>query len=402
MKKLIVLALVILAGLVGYHMFNVKMKGGAMPMGGGAMPVSVAAVEQKSVTETKQFSGRMKAVNDAEIRPQVGGTIEKIYFKEGDMVKAGAPLFALDSRTYRAAVMQAEATQTEASEALERGKSLFTDSAISKRDMDTRAATYQRAVAALTEARVNLDYSTIKAPISGKVGRADVTVGNVVAPGQPNALTTIQSIDPIYVDFDIDEQTYLSFVKMQKSKDNSATEVQVGLADNGDDYPLSGVLQSTDNQLDATTGSLRARAVLDNKDGSLLPGLFARVKVGTPQPVVATLVNDAAIGTDQSNRFVYVVGADNKATYRQVKISGMADGLRIVTEGLKDGERVVVNGLMRVQPGAPVAPEMVDMRTLTSSTTPAPAATSDTVVSGTTPVSGTSVSGTAAVSGSAE
>lgn len=394
MKRLILIALVILAALVGYHYFNVAMKGGGqMPQGGGAMPVSVSVVEQRAVTETKQFSGRLKAVNDAEIRPQVGGTIEKIFFKEGDMVKAGAPLFALDSRTYKAAVLQAEADYTEASQALERGRVLIAEKAISAKDMDSRTAAFMRAQAGLTTARVNLDYATIKAPITGKVGRADVTVGNVVAPGGAEALTTIQSISPIYVDFDVDEQTYLDFVKERghaaaEGRKSARPKVAVGLANDGNDFPLTGTLDSTDNQLDASTGSLRARAVLDNPDGTLLPGLFARIRVGSPEPVDAVLVNDAAIGTDQSKRFVYVVGKDNKATYQEVKLGGMADGLRIIKDGLKGGEAVIVNGLMRVMPGAPVAPEMVDMVTLTSGT--APMATSvTTVVSETTDASGT-------------
>jgi multidrug efflux system membrane fusion protein len=180
-------------------------------------------------------------------------------------------------------------------------------------------------------------------------------------------------------------------------------EVQVGLATDGTDFPLTGKLQSTDNQIDPATGSLRARAVLDNEDGALLPGLFARVRVGTPEPVEAVMVNDVAVGTDQSKRFVYVVGADNKATYREVTVAGTVNGLRIVKSGLNGGERVIVNGLMRVQPGAPVMPEVVNMRTLTSSTTPgatpAPAAVSGTAPAG---ASATQVSGTQAVSGTSK
>lgn len=407
MKKLIVLALVVLAGLIGYHFFSASMKGGQMPQGGGAMPANVATVEQKSIVETEEFSGRFNAVNNAEIRPQVSGTIEKIFFKEGDMVKAGAPLFALDGRTYRAALLQAQAGFTEAQAALERGKVLFAENAISKKDMDSRTSAFQNAAAALTDARVNVDYATIKAPIDGKIGRADVTVGNVVAPGAGTALTTIQSISPIYVDFDIDEQTYLTFMKMKQAKavagdDTKSAQptVAIGLADNGLDFPLTGVLQSTDNRLDPATGSLRARAVLDNADDALLPGLFARVKVSAPEPVNAVLVNDSAIGTDQSKRFVYVLGADNKAVYREVKVAGMSDGLRVVKSGLQGGEHVVVGNLMKVMPGAPIAPTMVDMNTLTSGTVPAAQASATEAVSGTVAASGTEVvSGTVAISG---
>lgn len=374
MKKLIVIALVVLAALVGYHFFNKSMKNGQHGGGFGAMPVSVAVVQQRSVVETQGFSGRFKAVNDAEIRPQVSGTIEKIHFKEGDMVKAGQPLFTLDTRAYKAAVQDAQAGFTEAQSALERGKLLFEEQAIAKREMENRAATYQRAQAALTQAKVNLDYAVIKAPIDGKIGRADVTVGNVVSPAMTLALTTIQSIAPIYVDFDVDEQTYLKFVSMQREVSTSKPKVEVALATDGANYPLVGELDSTDNRLDPATGSLRARAVLENADGSLIPGLFARVRVGSPDAVERVLVNDAAIGTDQTKRFVYVVGADNKAMYREVKVSGLVEGLRVVLDGLKGGERVIVNGLMRVMPGGEVVPEVVDMVTLTSGTTPKPVA----------------------------
>ncbi len=373
MKKLIVIALLVLAALVGYHMFNKAMKSGHHGGAPGAMPVSVSEVQKHSVVETQGFSGRFKAVNDAEIRPQVSGTIEKIHFKDGDMVKAGQPLFTLDTRAYKATVQQAQASFTEAQAALERGKVLFEEQAIAKREMENRAANYQRAQAALTQARVNLDYAVIKAPIDGKIGRADVTVGNVVAPGMAVALTTIQSISPIYVDFDIDEQTYLRFVGMQREASATKPKVEIGLATDGKDYPLVGELDSTDNRLDPLTGSLRARAVLANDNGSLIPGLFARVRVGSPEAVERVLVNDAAVGTDQNKRFVYVVGSDNKAAYREVKVGGLVDGLRIVQDGLKGGEHVIVNGLMRVMPGAEVIPEVVDMVTLTSATTPQPA-----------------------------
>lgn len=396
MKKLIVIALVVLAALVGYHFFNKTMKGGQHGGAPGAMPVSVAVVQKRAVVETQGFSGRFKAVNDAEIRPQVSGTIEKIHFKEGDMVKAGQPLFTLDTRAYKAAVLDAQAGFTEAQSALERGKLLFEEQAIAKREMENRAATYQRAQAALTQAKVNLDYAVIKAPVDGKVGRADVTVGNVVAPGMAMALTTVQSIDPIYVDFDVDEQTYLKFVGMQRETSTSKPKVEVGLATDGTDYPLVGELDSTDNRLDPATGSLRARAVLGNPDGSLIPGLFARVRVGSPEAEERVLVNDNAIGTDQSKRFVYVVGADNKATYREVHVSGLVEGLRVVSSGLNGGEKVVVNGLMRVMPGAEVIPEVVDMVTLTSGTAPKPAAATP-AEAAPEAVSGTGVSGTAPV-----
>ncbi len=392
MKKIIIIGVIILAAFIGYHFFSASMKAphaGGMP---SAMPVSVAVVERKDVIETSEFSGRFHAVADADIHPQVTGTIQKVLFNEGDMVKAGQPLFIIDQRDFKAALVQASAANEQAQASLERGQTLYKADAISKHELETRTAAAAQALAALTTARLNLEYSTVKAPISGRVGRADITIGNVVnAGGQAPTLTTIQSIDPIYVDFDMDEQTYLTTRTRQQanSGDNTGTPVAIALANSDSSYTIIGTLKAVDNQLDPATGSLRARAVVANHDGSLLPGLFARVRVGAPTPVNAVVINDAAIATDQDKRNVFVVGSDNKAHYREVQTGPLVnvDGnqMRVITGGLNGGEHIVVNGLMRVHPEGAVVPQIVDMNTL-SPTTPmgkAAAPASQTTVSGT-------------------
>ncbi|HEX2859067.1 MAG TPA: efflux RND transporter periplasmic adaptor subunit [Alphaproteobacteria bacterium] len=370
MRKLVILGLVVVAALVGYHFFTASMQGGHHGGMGGAMPVSVAVVQSKPVTEYKEFSGRFKAVADAQIQAQVGGTVEKILFNEGDLVKAGQPLFIIDQRTYKAAALSAQAAYAQAKAALERGQSLVTTQAISRRDYESRVAAYQQASAALTNAKLNEEYSQIKAPITGRIGRADITVGNVVTSGpQAPVLTTIQSINPIYVDFNMDEQTYLASLATKAQGTSSTVPVSVALANDGSNFSISGTLKSVDNQLDPATASLRARAQIANSQGTLLPGLFGRVRVGSAQPVEEILVNDAAIGTDQSKRFVYVVGADKKAMYTEVTLGGLVEGnQRVIKSGLKGGEQIVVNGLMRVHPGAEVMPSVVDMQTLSPTT----------------------------------
>lgn len=381
MRKFVILGLVVLAALVGYHFFTASMQG-QHGGGFGAMPVSVSVVESKPVTEYKEFSGRFKAVADAQIQPQVPGTVEKILFNEGDLVKAGQSLFIIDQRTYKAAALSAQAAYAQARASLERGQSLVATQAISKREYEARVAAFQQASAALTNANLNAEYSQIKAPVSGRIGRADITVGNVVTAGaNAPVLTTIQSINPIYVDFNMDEQTYLDSLSTSKAQGVSGTApavpVSIALANDETSFPISGVLKSVDNQLDPATASLRARAQVANNEGTLLPGLFGRVRVGNAQPVPKIVVNDAAIGTDQSKRFVYVVGADKKVHYTEVQLGGLVEGnLRVIKSGLKGGEQIVVNGLMRVHPEAEVIPTIVDMQTLSPTTVSGPAGAS--------------------------
>jgi multidrug efflux system membrane fusion protein len=339
---------------------------------GQAAEVDVAEVVSKPVAEWQTYSGRLQAIERVDIRAQVPGTIVKVYFKDGQTVKKGDPLFLIDPRPYAAAVERASA-QVAAAKAravfttadYARAQKLLTGNAISKRDFDDRfnasltaTADVKAAEAALTEAKVNLDYTAITAPVDGKVSRAERTVGNIVAAGYSSpSLTTLVSISPIYADFDVDEQTYLRDLSQVGQRE---VTVRLGLAtDEG--TPRTGKVASVDNQLNNTTGTIRVRAAFDNPDGALVPGLFARVSVGAGAQHPAILVDDRAISTDQAKKYVLVVDDKSKAQYREVTLGNLADGLRIVDTGLKPGERIIVSGFQRVHPGDLVHPKVVPM-----------------------------------------
>ena len=345
-----------------------------------ATPVSVATVVQSDVAAWDEFSGRLEAVERVDIRPRVAGTILAVHFHEGTLVKKGDLLLTIDPAPYAAEVERADA-QVAAAQARvaqakgeqERSQRLWTEQAISKREFDERTngqreadANLRAAQAALQTAKLSLGYTRVSAPVSGRVGKLEVTAGNLVAagPGAP-VLTTLVSVSPIYASFDADEQVVSRALKDAGS--NSAggrnlerIPVQMGTAASTD-TPFVGRLQLVDNQVDAKSGTVRARAVFDNKDGQLMPGQFARVRMGQATKSTALMINERAVGTDQSKKFVLVVGADNKAVYREVALGASVNGLRIVRDGLKAGERIVVNGLQRVRPGALVAPQMVEM-----------------------------------------
>ena len=280
-------------------------------------------------------------------------------------------MFTIDPRPFAAELARAEAqlagAQARASYTasdLARGERLFADNAISRRDLDEKqsaareaGANLQAARAALKVAQLNLEYTRITAPIAGRVSRAEVTVGNLVAPGNGPALTTLVSADRIYAAFDVDEQSYLKVVSGAQSK---ALPVHMGLADD-ENYPHEGQLSSVDNRLDSTSGTIRLRAVFDNPDGRLVPGLYARIRLGGANQREALLIDEKAVGTDQAKRFVLVVGKGNQTAYREVKLGSLQDGLRIVEGGLQTGERIVVNGLQRVHPGDTVNPNLIPM-----------------------------------------
>ncbi|MBX3623247.1 MAG: efflux RND transporter periplasmic adaptor subunit [Rhizobacter sp.] len=346
-----------------------------------APPVSVAAVVSRKVTELQEFSGRVEAVESAQIRSRVPGTIDAVRFKPGALVKKGEVLFVIDPRSYQAEAARLEAAaassraQAElAATELERSKRLMADNAISQRAYDERAAAARQLAAnaqadeaALSVAKLNLDYSVVRAPISGRIGKAEVTEGNLV--DSSVVLTSIVSIDPVYVSFDGDEATFLH-VGAQARQGGQGVKVRMGLA-NEDGFPREGRLDFVDNRIDPASGTVRMRALLRNADALFTPGLFARVQVGTESAKgEALLINDTAIGTDQNRKYVYVVGADNKAEYRVVELGPLVDGLRVARAGLKPGERIVVNGLQRVRPGAPIAPETVEMTTTAAAAAP--------------------------------
>jgi RND family efflux transporter MFP subunit len=346
-----------------------------------APQVSVATALERDVLEWDEFTGRLEAVESVEIRPRVTGYIESVNFTEGSIVRKGDLLFVIDPRPYRAELSKAEAELARAvarselsSSDVVRSEKLLDVKAVSREEYDQRLnaqresqANVEAARAAVTAAKLNLEFTRVTSPINGRVSRAAVTAGNLVTGGSTSAqlLTTVVSIDPIYVAFEGDEQVYLKYTEMARRGDrpssrDSANPVLMALA-NEQGYPHRGEMTFVDNQVDSRTGTIRARASFDNKDGFLTPGLFARVKLLGHDSRRAVLVDDRAIGTDQSQKFVYVVDGENKVAYRSVKIGRLTDGLRIVQSGLQAGETVIVNGLQRVQPGAVVAPQKVAM-----------------------------------------
>jgi membrane fusion protein, multidrug efflux system len=337
-----------------------------------ATEVDVAAVVSRTITDYQNYSGRLEAVNKVDIRPLVPGTIVAVHFADGAMVKKGDPLFTIDPRPYVAAVDQAEAqvaatqarvgyTSTDAA----RAERLLSDNAIAKRDYDQKqndwreaAANLKAAQAALETAKINLTYTQIAAPVSGRVSRAEMTVGNIVSTGaSAPLLTTLVSVSPIYASFDVDEQTYLRYLSHDSRE---SVPVSLGLA-NEEGFSREGKVSSVDNRLDTGSGTIRVRASFDNADGTLLPGLYARIKVGGGAPHPAVLIDDAAIGTDQDKKYVMVVDKDNRAQYREVTLGTQHDGLRIIEKGLQPGEKIVVNGLQRVRPNDVVKPNPVAM-----------------------------------------
>ena len=342
-----------------------------------APQVTVAAAISRRVTESDDFTGRFEAVERVEIRPRVSGYISSVNFKEGSEVRKGDVLFVIDPRPYQAERDKAAAGLAQARSQLvlarserERATKLLSQHALSQEEYDTRTAGSEQAQAnvaaaqaALDAAALNLEFTRVTAPISGRISRALVTSGNFVTNGQ-TPLTTLVSLDPIYVSFDGDEQEYLKYIKLARDASANAHEarspVQVGLA-NESDFPHQGVMVFVDNALDPTTGTIRSRALLDNHDRRFTPGLFARIKLLGSAQHDAVLVNDSAIGTDQTVRYVLVVDKSNKVEYRPVQLGPVIDGLRVVQSGLTPGETIVVNGLQRVRPGAQVQPQRVAM-----------------------------------------
>ena len=345
-----------------------------------ATPVSVAAVVQSDVATWNDFSGRLEAVERVDIRSRVAGTVQGVHFREGALVKAGDLLLTIDPAPYQAdvdradaQVFAAQARLTNAKSNYERSRQLLQDHAISQREYDDSLnaqseadANLRAAKAQLQTAQLSLGYTQVRAPVAGRVGKLEITTGNLVAagPGAP-VLTTLVSVSPIYASFDADEQVVtraLSELPAGASARAQVEKIPVQMGTSADaDTPITGHLQLVDNQVDARSGTVRVRAVFDNADGTLIPGQFARLRMGQVRTGSALLISERAVGTDQNKKFVMVVGADDKANYREVTLGADVDGLRIVTSGLKANERVVVNGLQRVRPGALVAPQVVTM-----------------------------------------
>jgi RND family efflux transporter MFP subunit len=342
---------------------------------GGPPPVSVAPVTQRTVQEFDEFTARLEAVDTVDVRPRVGGTLERVHFREGQRVKKGDVLFTIDPRPFSAEVARLQAqlaaaqTQAELSKSeVARAEKLLPLQAISQQELDQLRATARNgdtnikaAQAALQSAQLNLGYTRIAAPISGRISRANVTAGNLVAAGEP-VLTTIVSMDRVYAYFDASEATYLKYARSARdgaraSSRDTANPVLMGLS-NEEGFPHQGKMDFVDNRLNPATGSIRGRAVFENKDDLFTPGLFARLKLIGSSSYQATLVPDRAISTDQTRKVVMVVGANNIVEPREVKPSANIDGMRVVT-GVKAGENIIVDGLQRAFPGAPVTPQVL-------------------------------------------
>jgi multidrug efflux system membrane fusion protein len=342
------------------------------------VPVSVASVEQKKTPSWDEFSGRLEAVERVEVRSRVSGAVLSAHFREGALVKQGDLLITIDPDPYaaeverqKAAVSAAEARVSLTRSELDRGKQLSGNSYLSKSDLDRRTNDYneaeasrQAAVAALKTAQLNLDYTEVRAPVSGRVGKLEVTTGNLVAagPGAP-VLTTLVSVDPVYVLFNADENIVATALEATPptadgARDISQIPVEITTVTG---QTATGTLQFIDNQVDTGSGTVRMRAVFDNPHGRLMAGQFARVRLGRAKASETIAISERAIGTDQNKKFVMVVGSDNKAAYREIQIGKAVDGLRVVTAGLHPGERIIVNGLQRIRPGAAVEPQPVAM-----------------------------------------
>ena len=358
--------------------------------------VSVAQVLEKKVKDWDEFTGRLQAVETVEIRPRVSGYIDKVAFSEGSQVKSGDLLFIIDPRPYQAENDRAAADVKRYSTAVDlarieltRVQQLKDSGAVSEEELDERKSTLASAEAnlagskaALESAALNLNFTRVTSPITGRVSRAEVTRGNLVTGGINGGtlLTSVVSMDPMYLYFDADEQSYLRYTTMARSGQrpssrDSGNPVQVGLA-NEEGFPHSGTMDFVDNQLNSQTGTIRARAVLPNKDGIYTPGLFARVQLLGSSEYNAILIDDRAVNTDQSQKYVLLLGANDTIEYRKVKLGRIIDGLRVVHEGLKPGDVIVVNGAQRVHPGVVVTPQRVTMgsdETAAAAAGPAPA-----------------------------
>ena len=335
-----------------------------------APPVSVAPAAQRPVADSEEFSGRLEAAEYVELRPRVGGTIDKVHFTDGALVRKGDLLFSIDPRPFEAEAARAQSQLTSvkarfelAQSELARAQRLLDSQAVSKQEVDQLAASQrtsqadiQGAEAALRIARLNIEYAQVRAPIAGRVSRAGITTGNVV--NEQSVLTTIAGVSKVYAYFDGSERTYLRLKEAKAG--GKAPKVRMALLDE-QGFPHEGEVDFVDNRLNPQTGAIRMRATFDNAAGRFTPGLTARLRMESAAAHDAVLVPERSIGTDQTKKFVYVVEADGKPQFREVHLGALADGMRVVQGSVKGGEHVVVDGLQRIQPGMTVAPQLLQV-----------------------------------------
>ncbi|GJE51859.1 Efflux pump periplasmic linker BepF [Methylobacterium tardum] len=383
LRRLVGGGLALAAAGASYHLIPLWPMSGTQAVAGTppaeqAMPASVATLEPREAILWDEFSGRLEAVDRIDVRARVGGAVQATHFAEGELVKAGDLLVSIDPAPYAAEVQRleaqvagAEARVAMTSSDLERGQRLSDQHIVTARDLDVRAnafkeakASLDAAKAALEAARLNLGYTQVRAAVSGRVGRREITPGNLVATGAgAPVLTTLVSVDPVYASFDADEGVVLkalASIAEPAGGRGKLDRIPVEMA-TADGTQAKGHLQFIDNKVDARSGTIRVRATFANGDGRLIPGQFARMRLGQAAPGRLLLVDERAVGTDQDKKFVLVVGADNRATFRVVTLGRAVEGLRVVTSGLAGGERIVVNGLQRIRPGTLVQPEPVAM-----------------------------------------
>jgi multidrug efflux system membrane fusion protein len=342
--------------------------------------VSVAEVVCKQISDSDEFTGRLEAVDAVEVRPRVSGYLQSVHFKEGAIVRQGDLLFQIDPRPFQAEVdrlkgdlAQARAQLSRAQSDFQRAERLHNNDGMSAEEYDRRAAVRSESEAriastegALRGAELNLEFTRVIAPIPGRVGRAEITEGNLVegGAGQIKPLTTLVSLDPIYVYFDVDEQTYLKYARVTQSREASSHELRgaahLGLADE-DGFPHAGQVSFVDNQVSSSTGTIRLRATFANKNLALTPGLFARIRLQGSGAQSGCLARDEAVITDLNQKYVFVLGKNSTLEYRPVKLGPITDGLRVVRDGLHEGDVIVVSGLQRVRPGVAVSPKKVSM-----------------------------------------
>jgi RND family efflux transporter MFP subunit len=374
-KKFVLIGLVVVASVVSWVVLDHR-SGHAQAAPAGPPQVTVAQALERPVSASAEFTGRLEPVDSVDVRPRVGGYIDAVGFDEGALVHKGDVLFKIDPRPYQAEVDRLVARRDQARAALKlardnagRAQRLLAKHAIAKAEADRQATAQRSAQAALSAAdaelsaaRLNLGFTTVRAPIDGRVSNAHVTPGNLVT--SSDVLTSIVSVNPVYAYFNVDEHTWLKLDHLRAAARDEGREpriaVEMGLSDE-QGYPHEGRLDFVDNQLHTDSGTMRLRAVFDNADGLFTPGLYAHVRVQMGQPEPRILIDDRAVGTDLANQFVYVVDGEQKVQYRKVSTGPLFHGLRVIDSGLKPGARVVVNGLQRVRPGVQVNAEKVAM-----------------------------------------